>query len=300
MGMAHNETGEVTMKTEGTAAHTGGFIGTYNGTKFWVSDPRAEDVNIEAIAHALAYNIRFNGNTSKPWSVAQHSLMVALIAEKLCTEAGHTGLDPLIAKYIGLLHDASEGYMSDIARPFKSALSEYLHLESVVSGVIYDRMGVSKDDCDRLYRFVKEADNIALGIEAKALMNPCKEWEEFGDFNSESVLKYEKLMALNVENPQYVKGRLLSELLLLSDRLFVETSWVSPEMAPDIPLIMEAIRGRSTPIILQGKLMYTIETGMAAVRICSADRKPLWTVPYAEFHNSVDVETLVNCLKPKE
>ena len=55
------------------------YVSTYLGNRFYPLEPRIDDVAIEDIAHGLAYQCRFNGQTSAFYSVAQHSLIVAAL-----------------------------------------------------------------------------------------------------------------------------------------------------------------------------------------------------------------------------
>src|SRR4051812_43149736 len=81
-----------------------GRIITHTGKWFNVLDPNPDEVDIEDIAHALALQCRFTGHTDEFYSVAQHSV---LVANHCPSEYG----------IYGLLHDGSEAYLSDIARP---------------------------------------------------------------------------------------------------------------------------------------------------------------------------------------
>lgn len=74
----------------------------------------AADVHIEEIAFALAQINRFNGHTSRPYSVAEHSVYVARLAEL-------DGASPSL-QLAALLHDAHEAYIGDITSPVKAAL----------------------------------------------------------------------------------------------------------------------------------------------------------------------------------
>lgn len=87
------------------------WILTFTGRRVWPLDPRPEDICIEDIAHALALTCRFTGHCREFYSVAQHSVLVSHYVED---EGGDA------AQQLGaLLHDASEAYLPDVARPVK-------------------------------------------------------------------------------------------------------------------------------------------------------------------------------------
>lgn len=69
---------------------------------------------IEEIAHALAQINRFTGHCTRPYSVAEHSLLVAQIA-------ANEGASPA-AQLAALLHDAHEAYVGDVSSPAKWAV----------------------------------------------------------------------------------------------------------------------------------------------------------------------------------
>lgn len=94
----------------------GGFTRTFSGIKFWPIDPRPEEIAIEDIAHGLSLMNRYNGHTPRPYSVAQHSVLVS----EAC--------NPKDALW-GLLHDASEAYIADIVAPAKASMPEYKQVE---------------------------------------------------------------------------------------------------------------------------------------------------------------------------
>lgn len=84
----------------------GDWIRTFTGKKFYPLDPRPDEIDILDIAHALSNVCRYTGHCSHFYSVAQHSVLVS----RHC--------DPANALW-GLLHDAAEAYLADVARPVK-------------------------------------------------------------------------------------------------------------------------------------------------------------------------------------
>jgi uncharacterized protein len=131
----------------------GDWIQTYTGRKFWPLDPRPEEVQIEDIAHALSMLCRFNGHTTEFYSVAEHSFHVS------CLLSGEHAL-------VGLLHDASEAYLSDVTRPVKPFLEGYMRIESDLMGAIAERFGFSWPP----HGDVKRADTAMLATEANHLL----------------------------------------------------------------------------------------------------------------------------------
>lgn len=97
----------------------GDWIETYTGRKFWPIDPDANDVDIEDIAHALSNMCRYAGHTTKFYSVAQHSVLVASQVSKE-------------NRLTALLHDATEAYLVDVPRPIKPYLKGYERIEQTV------------------------------------------------------------------------------------------------------------------------------------------------------------------------
>jgi uncharacterized protein len=72
---------------------------------------------IEEIAHSLAQINRFTGHASRPYSVAEHSLLVADLARIEGASA--------IAQLAALMHDAHESITGDVSSPVKWALGEH-------------------------------------------------------------------------------------------------------------------------------------------------------------------------------
>lgn len=107
------------------------YILTYTKVKFTPTEPLAEDVKIEDIAHSLSMLCRANGHYSSFYSVGAHCLN--------CYEEACARRESARVKLACLLHDASEAYISDITRPVKKNLEEYQNIEDKLSAVIYEK-----------------------------------------------------------------------------------------------------------------------------------------------------------------
>jgi len=129
------------------------WILTRTGRRFDLLMPKASQVSTLDIAHALASICRFNGHTSRHYSVAQHSLLVASIV-------------PPEHQLAALLHDATEAYVGDMVRPLKALLPEYSAIENGIWLAICERFNLNPE----LPGCVHEADMIALATERRALM----------------------------------------------------------------------------------------------------------------------------------
>ena len=134
----------------------GDWIQTFSGVHFYSLDPRPEEIRLVDIAHALSMQCRFTGHTSDFYSVAQHSLYVSQIC------------DPVNALW-GLLHDASEAYLVDVARPVKlqPEMLAYREAENRLMACITKRFNLLSPT---MPPDVHAADQTMLGAEAAALM----------------------------------------------------------------------------------------------------------------------------------
>lgn len=138
------------------------WIQTWSGKQFWPTAPRAEDVDIEDIAWMLAQQNRWKGATIVPYNIAQHSVYVSSISD---------------SEYMlqGLLHDATEAYLGDMAGPIKSSFPDFVKAENALWEVIANKYGVPVE----LHPSVKRADLVLLNMESLALMRkPPVEWRQ--------------------------------------------------------------------------------------------------------------------------
>jgi 5'-deoxynucleotidase YfbR-like HD superfamily hydrolase len=129
------------------------YVSTFSGNRFYPLEPRIDRVAIEDIAHGLAYQCRFNGQTREFYSVAQHSLAVS-------------SLVPAHLRLAALLHDAAEAYLGDMVKPLKVLLPEFAAIEEQVTAIIAVTFAIDFSD----YAPIKRADLSALATEKRDLM----------------------------------------------------------------------------------------------------------------------------------
>jgi len=87
----------------------GDWILTFTGKEFHPLNPSPAEVCIEDIAHALSLQCRYTGQCKRFYSVAEHSVQVAMAMPR----------ENSALVLAALLHDASEAYLPDLARPVK-------------------------------------------------------------------------------------------------------------------------------------------------------------------------------------
>lgn len=126
-------------------------------------DPTPVDIEIEDIAHGLAFVARWNGQTRGdfPYSVAEHSLLVEEIFGRLYPKA--TPAQRLTA----LLHDAPEYVIGDMISPVKAAVGPgYDDLDKRLTAAIHIRFGLPAAVPVRLKQRIKRADKVSAWMEA--------------------------------------------------------------------------------------------------------------------------------------
>ena len=89
-----------------------------SGRRLDLLDPAAIDIEVEDIAHGLAFLARWNGQTigEFPYSVAEHSLLVEKIFKRLNPRSNPEQM------LIALLHDAPEYVIGDMISPVKASV----------------------------------------------------------------------------------------------------------------------------------------------------------------------------------
>lgn len=132
-----------------------GWIQTYMGRVFDLNNPTPDMVDPIDVAHALSNLCRFSGHTVDHYSVAQHSVIVSYHVPEYLALAG-------------LLHDAAEAYVGDVAKPLKDMLVNYDAIEDRVRCAVAERFGVPFGYMETMP--VKVADVRALVTERRDLL----------------------------------------------------------------------------------------------------------------------------------
>jgi 5'-deoxynucleotidase YfbR-like HD superfamily hydrolase len=167
------------MKSDNIPVYDG-YIKTISGRSFYLDVDTISCIDVKDIAHALANVARFNGHTSRHYSVAEHSVLVLQILRQWnCLN--------FKSLMTGLLHDATEAYLPDLPTPFKAYMPEYQQKEVALWGRIAKRFDLWENPNDVPHQeisevvmgivtaenlsrsLIKHADRTALFIEAQLL-----------------------------------------------------------------------------------------------------------------------------------
>ncbi|SPF79525.1 HD domain-containing protein [Pseudoprimorskyibacter insulae] len=134
-----------------------------SGRRLDLLDPTPVDIEIEDIAHGLAFVARWNGQTKGDfaYSVAEHSLLVTDLFIRLNQEL------PVKWRLAALLHDAPEYVIGDMISPVKAAVGpDYGKLDDRLTAAIHIRFGLPAKIPGSVKRAIKQADNISAWMEA--------------------------------------------------------------------------------------------------------------------------------------
>lgn len=133
----------------------GSWMQLFSGHAYYPMDPRTSEVNIQDIAHSLAMQCRYGGHSRDFYSVAEHSVLVSHIV-------------PPEHALVGLMHDATEAYVSDVPRPLKVHLENFQEIEDMNWGVIAEAFDLPLE----LPTCIHEADRDICRTEMLHLLPP--------------------------------------------------------------------------------------------------------------------------------
>ncbi|UTH44416.1 HD family hydrolase [Loktanella salsilacus] len=134
-----------------------------SGRRLDLLDPTPMDIEVEDIAHGLAFVARWNGQTlgDYAYSVAEHSLLVEQIFSVQQPAA------PAKWRLAALLHDAPEYVIGDMISPVKAAVGPgYGELDARLTAAIHLRFGLPAVLPVRVKKQIKTADNVSAWLEA--------------------------------------------------------------------------------------------------------------------------------------
>jgi hypothetical protein len=137
---------------------------TRSARRFELAAPKASMVCIEDIAWHLALINRFCGATTRPYSVAEHCLLVTEILERSVPNINAMCLRA------ALLHDAPEAYTNDLSTPMKERIGQaWREAERPIVAAVEAHFGIAKA-AQQFALAIKHADLVALATERRDLM----------------------------------------------------------------------------------------------------------------------------------
>lgn len=134
-----------------------------SGRRLDLLDPTPVDIEIEDIAHGLAFVARWNGQTygDFAYSVAEHSLLVETIFGRIAPNA------PAKWRLAALLHDAPEYVIGDMISPVKAAVGPgYTALDERLEAAVHIRFGLPARVPTTIKKQIKRADRVSAWMEA--------------------------------------------------------------------------------------------------------------------------------------
>jgi len=134
-----------------------------SGRRLDLLDPTPMDIEIEDIAHGLAFVARWNGQTigDFAYSVAEHSLLVETLFTMLSPKPQPKW------QLAALLHDAPEYVIGDMISPVKAAVGPgYEELDDRLAAAIHIRFGLPGVIPKDIKKQIKKADKVSAWMEA--------------------------------------------------------------------------------------------------------------------------------------
>lgn len=187
-----------------------------SGRRLDLLDPSPFDIEIEDIAHGLAFVARWNGQTEGdyPYSVAEHSLLVEEIFVRLRPKSESKW------RLAALLHDAPEFVIGDMISPVKEAIGTgYESLENRLSAAVRLRFGLPIELPPAIEKSIKKADKLSAWLEATQIagFSPSDANRHIGYFRETRCKGLKVLVRRPTDVRSDFKNR-TAELLQLMDR----------------------------------------------------------------------------------
>ncbi|WP_299401408.1 HD family hydrolase [uncultured Roseobacter sp.] len=145
------------------ATHKRAWQRMLSGRRLDLLDPTPVDIEIEDIAHGLAFVARWNGQThgDYAYSVAEHSLLVETLFGRIAPKT------PAKWRLAALLHDAPEYVIGDMISPVKAAVGPgYGVLDDRLTAAVHIRFGLPAVVPVQIKKQIKKADKISAWMEA--------------------------------------------------------------------------------------------------------------------------------------
>lgn len=176
--------------------------GTYD---FYYNNP--DDINIVDIAHSLAQKPRFGGHLNYQFSIAQHSLMVAAVMERVGLSNGSKKY-PKKVLLQALMHDAHEAYIPDFTRPFDAYLKEVCNfdvtpIKQQIDVAISERFGI---DLINKHPDIDKFDDYVMRTEAEDLWDRVvNEWTDSIDQRCKDRILRENIIPFPTAKMLFIK-----------------------------------------------------------------------------------------------
>ncbi|MBZ4022100.1 hypothetical protein CKO11_06465 [Rhodobacter sp. TJ_12] len=137
-----------------------------SGRRLDLLDPTPMDIEIEDIAHGLAFVARWNGQTvgDYAYSVAEHSILVEELFARMNPGIGARW------RLAALLHDAPEYVLGDMISPVKAAIGDgYGELDARLTAAVHLRFGLPAALPAPIKKAIKAADTVSARLEAEQI-----------------------------------------------------------------------------------------------------------------------------------
>lgn len=183
-----------------------------SGRRLDLLDPAPLDIEIEDIAHGLAFVARWNGQTrgDYAYSVAEHSLLVEDLMRRSAPAT------PIRWRLAALLHDAPEYVIGDMISPVKAAVGpDYKALDDRLAAAVHLRFGLPAQIPKTVKARIKRADRLSAWLEATQIagFSESEANRFFGRPHHGSIAG----VTLTLRPPREVKAEYLARFAALSE-----------------------------------------------------------------------------------